>query len=260
MSGPEARVRLLAADHRSGAAEIARAAASLVTGMSRDEARDAIHVLVRAHPSMAPLWRLGSAVLTAEDVAGAAGDFLAELDRDGEAAQRLAVVLPDRLLTLSWSSSVRDAIRIRRPERTVCLRSEPGGEGARMAEAISAWTQASVIEDDEAIASVPAQAVMVGADAVGPRTIVNKVKTRALAEAARAADVPCYAVAGGTKFLSEDLPAPEPFERVSLELFTAVAAPDGRLSPAEAGQASLREPLPPGLRRVLQEIRTSSPG
>jgi methylthioribose-1-phosphate isomerase len=130
-----------------------------------------------------------------------------------------------------------------------------------MAEAISGWTEASVIEDEEAIASVPAGAVVVGADAIGPRSLVNKLKTRALAEAARAGGVPCYAVAGGTKFLSDDLPAPEPFERVPLQLFTGVATPNGLLSPEEAAQASLRETLSPGLRPVLQEIRRAlSPG
>ena len=122
-----------------------------------------------------------------------------------------------------------------------------------MAEAV-APIRARMIEDDEAIRLVPAAAVVVGADAVTRAVLINKIKTRALAEAARAKGVHCYAVAGDTKFVDAELPLESPFERVPLELFTAIATADGLLSPSAAAERAAQAHIHPELADLLTAL------
>lgn len=253
MGDVRATLGKIASDRQSGAAEIAHRAAEAMSSVAADDVHAAIRLLLEGHPSMAPLWRLATDVFSAEDPAEGVREFLSSLDADVAAATHLAPQLPPWLLTISYSSSVAQAVRTGRVRMLTCMRSEPGGEGARMAEAV-APVRARVMEDAEAIAHVPAAAVVVGADAVSPSHLVNKLKTRALAEAARARRVACYAVAGETKFVNADLPIEGPFERVPLELFTAVATQSGLLSPAQATERATEAPLHPDLRPLLTEI------
>jgi hypothetical protein len=208
---------------------------------------------------MAPVWRLATEVLRSPDPADGAARFLADLASDAAAAALLVPHLPERLLTISFSSSVIDVVRLRRPSRVACMRSDPGGEGERMAEALTEWTESVVLGDDEALASRSADAVVVGADAVTPLALVNKVKTAALARSAREQGVPCYAVAGGTKFVADDLPVVRPFEAAPLGLFDAVAGPSGLLDPSSARVRALRFGINPGLRLLMEELQ-AAPG
>jgi translation initiation factor 2B subunit (eIF-2B alpha/beta/delta family) len=220
---------------------------------------------------MAPLWRLANDVLAASEAADgkdpaggaataatpstqAASAFLTLLDSDREAAAAAATVLPDRVLTISYSSTVVEAIRIRRPQQTVCMRSEPGGEGWRVAEETRDCTWPIVMEDEEAMEKLPCEAILVGADAVTPGGMVNKVKTRALAEAARARGIPRYAVAGEAKFIGAALPLEASFEVTPLELFTSVAVPGSLLRPDEARGRAQATALLPELERLLQRL------
>ncbi len=206
---------------------------------------------------MAPLWRLGSDVLSSEGGhAEAIQRLLQGLDRDVLATQVLADVLPDTVLTISWSSAVSDSIRRRHPRLVVCMVSDPGGEGRETAAALAGAADAvQVMEDAEALQAMPAEAVAVGADAVTSRHVVNKVGTRALAQAAAASGIPCYVVAGDTKFVAEDLPIAGPFEPTPLELFTAIAAPGKLCSPAQARELARRHPLHPTLVESLDDLR-----
>jgi Initiation factor 2 subunit family len=236
---------------------MARRAAAALTGLPKDRIPAAVDLLLRGHPSIAPLWRLATEVLAATDPARAAQAFLAELDSDREAAAAAAAILPDRVLTLSYSSTVVEAIRLRRPAQTVCMRSDPGGEGTRVAEETRDSTWAIVVDDDEALERVPGEAVLVGADALTPEGIVNKVKTRLLAEAARAKGIPRYAVAGTAKLLGAAVPLRAPFELVALELFTAIALPGELVPPREAGKRAATFRLVPRLQALLQDLSTS---
>jgi len=243
----------IASDRNSGAAEIAKAAADALSSVAESDVRAAVRLLLEGHPSMAPLWRLATAVLSAADPGEGAAAFLARLQSDGAVATVLAPVLPPWLLTISYSSSVIEALRTARVSQLTCMRSDPGGEGVRMSEAV-APIRARVIDDDEAIAHIPAAAVVVGADAVTPSHLINKVKTRALAEAAREKGVPSYVVAGDSKFVDSNLPIEGPFERVPLELFTAIATPTGLNSPAEASERAAGAHLHPELASLLSEL------
>lgn len=246
----------IAADREAGAAQIARAAAEALKQVPTPELDGAIRLLLVSHPAMAPLWRLASDVLSASDPLRGANDFLLRLQSDDVAATGLAHVLPSSVLTISFSSSVIETVRQAPVELLLCMRSEPGGEGERMAQAV-APVRTRVIEDEEALDQVPAEAVVVGADAVSPSGLINKVKSRALAEAARQRGVPCYAVAGETKFLNAELPVDPPFERVPLDLFTSIATADGLLPPAEALDRAARAGLHPNLSPLLAELSGS---
>ena len=244
----------LAADRTLGASETAERSARALSLVPRDELPDAVEALLRGHPSMAPLWRLADAVLRARDHARAAEGFLATLGDDLVAASVLAPALPGTLLTISASATVAEVVRIRRPRMLVCMASHPGGEGLRMAGVASAWTETRVVEDEEAIRTFPAEAVVVGADAVTPTAVVNKVGTARLAEVARSRGIPCYAVAGGAKLVPIEVPVVSPFEATPLGAFTAVATGAGVLAPATAAEHAARVELHPALRMLAERL------
>jgi hypothetical protein len=248
---PWATVEAAALDRSSGAAEIARKAAHALGLLSEHRVMAAIEL-----PSMAPLWRLASDVLSLPDRALAARNFSAALEEDRHGLDALGPQIAGRgLLTISYSSSVVELVPLARPETVLCMRSEPGGEGAHAAEAMSAWTKATVIEDEDAITNVPSDAVVVGADAVTPRAVINKVKTTALAEAAGRKGIPIYAVAGEFKFVGDELPVAPVFEATPLELFSAIAGPQGLWDASQAGTHARSRQIHPELRPLLNELR-----
>lgn len=259
MRDPWATLRALAGDRVAGAAEIARRAAEALGLIAPEELVAAAELLLRGHPSMAPLWRLASEALAATDHREATVRFLATLDEDRRAAAALAEVLPDVVLTISSSSAVREAVRLRRPSTVLCMESLPGGEGHRMASALAGWTTARVIADRDAIDRVPADAVLIGADAVTPSTVINKTGTRELAQAAARRGVPRYAAAGSAKLVGAELPAVEPFQATPLDLLTGIAVPDALLSPAEARAEAERATLHPSLRGLLTAVTARTP-
>ena len=254
MDDPLSQVEQLAADRTLGAAETAEAAARVLAGISREGLPDAVEVLLRGHPSMAPMWRLADVVLRAKDHARASEAFVSSASDDVLAAATLAPNLPGTLLTISSSSSVAEAIRIRRPRAVVCMASQPGGEGLRMAGTVSAWAEASVMDDDQAIRTIPAEAVLVGADAVTPTAVVNKVRTADLAEAARTRGIPCYAIAGSGKFISIAVPVVPPFEATRIAVFAGIATAAGLLTPEAAAEQASRVRLHPALAMLAERL------
>lgn len=117
------------------------------------------------------------------------------------------------IVTHSASSTVRHVLANLAPDRVVVGVSEPGGEGRSLAAELGTHC----VSDAEAVRRVArAGAVLVGADAVGTHTFVNKVGTLALARAARKADTPFFVVAESFKWVPlADPPVVEPaFEAV----------------------------------------------
>ncbi len=244
----------LAGDRTMGAGETADRAARLLAAVPREELPDAVETLLLGHPAMAPLWRLADAVLGARDHAAAAERFRADLAGDHLAAMAVAGELPARILTISNSATVAEALALRKPRTVVCMASTPGGEGLQMAGLASAYSEVQVMDDDTAIRDVPAEAVLVGADAVTPTSVVNKVKTLQLVEAAAAAGIPRYAVAGNAKLIPVELPVPELFQAVPLDLFTAVALPGVLLKPADVVERAASVRLHPVLTMLLERM------
>lgn len=225
----------LAQDTSSGAAELAsRATAVLVTLAERSEATSVAsfvqqvaetgRLLVQSQPSMAPLFNLVNSVLwsleNARDVAEArrkvreeTQGFADKLVSRGEsiASEALTLISPgSRLFTHSRSSTVLGALLYARSTgrdfQVVCTESRPLYEGRTLAGELSRADISTTLVTDAAIGLFMegADLVMVGADTVSSRGLVNKIGTHGLALAARAHGVPFYALCGTEKFSPSD--------------------------------------------------------
>jgi ribose 1,5-bisphosphate isomerase len=261
------RIAQLAADRQSGASDIldetlkilrdARAIRVPIQGVGR--------ALCRAQPSMASVWNAALEAVADERAPGRFDRFTHRVTRASAALGRFAADAfatsegagPLRLVTVSMSRSVAvvfDAVRRQRPIRVCCSESRPALEGrtlaARLAEAgvpVTCFSDAAV-----AHALAAADAVVVGADAIGPELFLNKSGTRMLAAAAAQQGVPVYVAATRDKFVghavaarlairegaaAEIWDAPPPgvevrnpyFESIPLELVTMVISDAGLL-------------------------------
>jgi translation initiation factor 2B subunit (eIF-2B alpha/beta/delta family)/ADP-ribose pyrophosphatase YjhB (NUDIX family) len=215
---------------------------------------DALATLARdlraARPSMAVVAnRVNRAMHVAADdrtpaaVERAAEDTIADaLDADDAAAAVAAdEVDGGRLVTLSRSGTVREALRRADPDGVLVAESRPGGEGVGVAESLSADGTAVTLAADAALAHELAggdyDAVLVGADAVLPDgRVVNKVGTRAVALAAAREDVPLFVVAAAAKVSTDATPSLEradPTDVYDGDAAIDVAAPLFDVTPAD---------------------------
>lgn len=214
------RIDAIRSNRTSGAAEVAAQAAavlSLAAELAPDSIPDAARLLVAAQPAMAPLVNLTRAVLAAPDPGAAAREFVlrmrASLPRIAGHAARL---IPGgcAVLTHSYSSAVFEAFRAAREMgrhfRVICTESRPLCEGAALAASLGREGIEATLILDAAIASFLPRAalVLVGADAVSARGLVNKTGTALLALAASRFQVPMYALCGSEKLLPPDYELP----------------------------------------------------
>lgn len=252
MGDPETsnlQISSAASDRASGSAEIARAAAEGLSGLPRESLSQAVRALLLGHPGMGALWRLCSAVLSAEDHTQAARDFLAAAAGEPEEiGRRAGQIFSGTVLTFSYSSTMvaaLDGLEV----SVLCAESAPEGEGRRTAEALGLrGIDARVVSDDQALLEAGrVAAVVAGADAITPRTFSNKTGTRALAEAARLECTPLYILAGRSKFVPISLPPEPSIEEAPIDLASAVIAEDAALSPEEAVIQALGVRLHPDL-------------
>jgi translation initiation factor eIF-2B subunit delta len=226
----------LAANHTSGATDITRGAADVLTSLPvysdtltadgfREELIEVAQALAAAQPSMTSLLTLVNRVLLAADAAGeygrmlaavqhAAEDFAAALDRrPNQIASTSLPLIHDRatIMTISSSSTVvaalRRAFEARKRVQVVCLESRPGREGVDLAKRLAEMEMDVTLIVDAAMAHFMdgANTVLVGADTVSSLGVVNKLGTHALALVADAHGVPVYALAGTEKFLPDVL-------------------------------------------------------
>jgi translation initiation factor 2B subunit (eIF-2B alpha/beta/delta family) len=256
--GGWAEIRRAASDRVSGAAEIALRAAEALAALPRSDLEGAVSALARGHPSMAPLWRLGTEALGAPDHAGAARTFAQRLaaERDRVASRAAGLLFgptgPGTVVVHSYSGTVVAAVAAA-GATALCARSEPGGEGQLTASRLAdRGVEAIVVDDDEAAERVAgADALVTGADAVGPGGVVNKAGTARLARAASSGGRPAIVVAGSSKLIAADLPAPHPFERVPLAAFSAIVTEEAVLDPTEADRRVRDFSLDPALAELL---------
>lgn len=297
----------LRADVVSGAAALARTAAQVTRraarGIEADEPEDlreamaglAVKIL-DAQPSMAPLVTLTSRTLTAlegtEDVeAGreaairAARAFSDEAESGSEkAAAAMEGILEGAgsVLTLSASSTVRRALEFRAGRgglRVVCLESRPANEGRRIARALAEAGAAVTLAVDAAMGSLVPECdlVLLGADSVGDRGVVNKIGSRGVVALAREWEVPVYVLTDGTKLLPPGFPQPTDDDRPAEEVWkpprgvriwnryfetfpvgwtTGVVTESGALSPDQVDRTRSALPVPEPLRRWAREHDT----
>jgi ribose 1,5-bisphosphate isomerase len=292
-------------DRTSGATELAKKAAMAVLEWMdctasmpyvvwKTDLLEFATALYRAQPAMAPLFNLANEVILALESA-AQGEaprrvrqtVQAYLEHLEGANQRLATatlsLLPDcaRVLTFSYSSSVLavllEAHARRRLAKVFCTESRPMQEGRRLAQALAGVGIAVEFGVDAAIATFAPQAqiVLVGADSLMQRGVVNKLGTTTLALAARHVGHPCYVISDRHKWVPAAATAfecdhrkpgaevwPDPprgitiwnayFECAPLALFSGIIGEDGLLTPDRVAQQLIAMPIAQALRSRVE--------
>ncbi len=244
-------IAAIAADNRSGAALIAERAADILmrrAGTGEAASPDAFRqellatgwALIRAQVVMAPLVNLVNSVLWKVEesetprglrlaVAQATDEFKRQLRYHAMRVAEGALTLigdGSTIITLSYSSTVQHALqhamRAGRRFNVICAESRPGCEGRETAAALAGYgVPVTLMVDAAVVAAIPtAQLVLVGADMLSDRGLVNKVGTYALAMAARGAGVPFYTLCGSEKFLPPGFKPLEQADHPATEIWT----------------------------------------
>ena len=228
-----AEVERIASDSESGASELVHRAAMLLLSSAQrpgGNVQEVAAACVSAQPSMAGMLTLEAVVSNNSDPAPAIERFAMQVRRAPEAIAAHAVPLlrlgaaTNRagraaltVVTCSGSAAVKATLRALATAADVrvrCAESRPGLEGAALARELAAGPIAVELFTDAGISSAlsGADALLVGADAVGDIGFVNKVGTAALCALAAHGGVPVYVLAGREKRLSPSL-----FGRVAMK-------------------------------------------
>jgi translation initiation factor 2B subunit (eIF-2B alpha/beta/delta family) len=259
-----------------------------------------VDVVLAAQPSMAVLLNLAQQALQAcpDDLPLTAvrqqlPQTLAAFRRDLRAStealcQRALAVLPPQstVLTYSNSATVIAALRYahdhRRIRRVLLSESRPAYDGRPQALALLEYGIAVEYSIDMALFERLAEAtvVVVGADAVFPEHLVNKLGTRALAQLAQLQGIPCFSLCATNKFLPTaattllritDHPRQEVwpeapdglaisnryFDTIPLALLSGIVSDQGIYTPEALRLLLQHQPLSPALQR-LASGRTAS--
>ncbi len=286
------------------AADVLRRAAVRVQAGSLEELRWALGsvcaLVLDAQPAMAPLVALVRDVVDAVDsadsldagrlaAASAAEAFRAAFPARAAGVARAArSILPagGTVATLSSSATVRHLLETEAVPRGVavlCFESRPVLEGRSMAAALAeAGVDVTLAVDAAASLLVPeCDGVLIGADSIGDRGVVNKIGSAGVALAAGAAAVPLWVLADTTKLLPrgypQELDGDRPgrevwegpgsvrvwnryFEVVPLASVTAVVTEAGVRTPAELEAERAALALPAGLTTWARGRTKASPG
>lgn len=179
-----------------------------IAGVARDllDARpDMAAVRNRVNRAMFEASQSGWTPAAVEQAANSVSRTAASADADAAAAAA-DLVEGRSVATFSRSGTVIDAILSGTPPSVAISESRPGREGIAVAEELADADMDVTLTPDAALPTLLSDydVVLVGADSITPEgSIVNKVGTRALALAARAADVPFYAVCAADKISTE---------------------------------------------------------
>jgi translation initiation factor eIF-2B subunit delta len=189
------RIAGIGADRASGAAELALRAAEVLSSAEPEELSDAARAMILAQPAMAAVYNAAQAAL-----AGTLPQFIDRLRTSADliASKTTPHIHGKVVLTHSCSSTVVHALRAGRPRTVICTESLPGGEGRRTAAVLNG----RVIHDAVVYSALSdIEVVVVGADAVTPETVINKVGTAMVALAARERRRPVWVLCGSEKFV-----------------------------------------------------------
>ena len=167
--------------------------------------------LVRAQPTMAPIWLAAVEGVVARDDPDRFVRFALRVRRAPAALTRVAADAladahpPMHLATLSYSGAVARAVTALAacgPLRISCAEGRPALEGRRLAQELAMAGIPVTLYSDAGLADAlgSAAAVLVGADAIGPDRFFNKAGTRMLTAAAAQQGVPVYVLATRDKF------------------------------------------------------------
>jgi translation initiation factor eIF-2B subunit delta len=245
-------------------AELARNVADLAPETFPEPIIDAVELLIRHQPVMAPIANLRNVAYLnldagPEAVASAASELADRLASSSRLIGKTGAELiteGSTVLIHSASSSVRAMLEAARGKvqfNVCCTEAQPIGEGLEMAaDLIAIGFEVEVLQDPVAIELLPGMdLVLAGADAIGPESAINKRGTNALAQRARPLEVPFYLVAAAEKVLPAPLfeeavlrqGAGSLTEVISLDSFTAVVTDVGLLAPREVGALAAERPV-----------------
>jgi translation initiation factor 2B subunit (eIF-2B alpha/beta/delta family) len=250
------RVERVANDDRHGASWLAREAVEAV-GEAIELGEDPLPLareLVRARPAMGAIAGALGRVIAAggrspEQMAEEARALVAARER---AAKAIAVLLSQHIkgvvMTHSASATVREAIEHTPPDRVVCTVSEPIGEGRELAENLrEAGIAADVVGDSDAEHAVgTVDLLLIGADTVfHDGSLVNKIGTAGLAEAAKKSGVPVIVACEVIKLTPAEPrdPGEERFDLTTPEYIDAYVTEEGEYTPGDIGALIDRTPF-----------------
>src|SRR5262245_26112908 len=231
MSIPQLLQRLRT-DNTSGATTLVELALDILEAFAAQEASQKPHEFVTAletlvdavlaaQPSMAVMINLAQQALQAcpDDlplmtIRQQLQQTLTALQRDLRAStealcQRALTILPPQSTVLTYSNSATVIAALRyaydqgRIRRVLLSESRPAYDGRPQAVALLEYGMAVAYGIDMALFERLAEAhvVVVGADAVFPEHLVNKLGTRALAQMAQLQGIPCFSLCAANKFL-----------------------------------------------------------
>jgi translation initiation factor eIF-2B subunit delta/methylthioribose-1-phosphate isomerase len=194
------RVERVATDDRHGASWLAREAVEAVAEAIElgEDPLPLARELVRARPAMGAIaGALGRVIAAGRSPEQMADEARALVEARERAAKAIAVLLSPYIegvvMTHSASATVKEALLHTPPQRVICTASEPGGEGRELVEDLrSAGLTADLVDDPDAEHAVgTVNLLLIGADTVfRDGSLVNKVGTAGLAEAAKSAGLP----------------------------------------------------------------------
>jgi translation initiation factor 2B subunit (eIF-2B alpha/beta/delta family) len=235
----------LSNNNTSGASELVRKVVSIFQTVAEehDEQKGEVlralimagHKIIKAQPSMAPMFNCVNDLLVTlepvppflakEAVKGWAKGYIAELEKARSrviAATSKAIKARDTIVTISYSTLVRDLLVANAKKELSVIVSEarPMNEGMKMAEVLglSGITTTLVVDAALTEAVKDADMVLVGADAITERGVVNKIGTRSLALEAKANEVPFFVAAERNKYVLSAFFIPEFVDHTSLEV------------------------------------------
>lgn len=249
------RVELIEQDDRHGASWLAREAVEAVCE-AVELGEDPIALgqrIVAARPAMGAIAGALGRVLASgrsdEQIVEEARQLLEARERAGRA---IAVLVSPRLegvvMTHSNSATVREAIEHTPPERVVCTVSDPVGEGRELYEALRGSELAVELVDDSDAehALTTVDLLLLGADTVfRDGSLVNKVGTAGLAEAAKKAGVPVVVACEVIKLAPEDPrdPGEDRFDLTPPEHIDVYVTEEGECPPEEIAALIDRTPF-----------------
>jgi hypothetical protein len=245
---PIERLRYIARTRGEAPTTLAAEAAWMISELAAEEPAAVVTAcrrLVESHVTAGPLWWVAANLLVAPDPDEASRRAVAELLSD-PTSDLLSEALSDRFggqatfVVVSPSETVLEAFS-QLPSsvaRLVGLPASRRAEERSFAAVVCAASGWDFDEADEAV--VGAAVVLVEAFAAGPAGVLAAPGTVAVAEAAREASVPVWAVVAVGRLLDDQLLsemlrlAGDGVELISPGMIEAVAGPSGLEAPVEA--------------------------
>jgi translation initiation factor 2B subunit (eIF-2B alpha/beta/delta family)/8-oxo-dGTP pyrophosphatase MutT (NUDIX family) len=249
------RVERIAKDDKHGASWLAKEAVEAVVE-AVEVGADVIQLareLVQARPAMGAiagaLGRVLAAGRTPEQIVEEARALVAARERASAAIAVLLVPFVEGVvMTHSASATVREALMHTPPDRVVCTVSEPVGEGRELeGELRDAGFATELVPDEDAAHAVrTVNLLLVGADTVyRDGSLVNKIGTAGLAQAAKDAGVPVVVACEVIKLAPVDSrdPGEERFDLTPPELVDTFVTEEGAFTPEDIASLIDRTPF-----------------